>query len=113
MPPPHLHDAARHLRRGQTDAEAALWRRLRARSLMFKFRRQHPIPPFVADFACVETRLVIEIDGGQHGGDRDAARDATLAAQGWRVLRYWSTDVLRNPEGVVADILRVAHESRR
>jgi primosomal protein N' (replication factor Y) len=72
-----------------------------------RFRRQHPIPPYFADFACVKLKLVIEVDGGQHGGAADAARDAAMAVQGWRVLRYWNNVVLANPDGVAADIQRV------
>jgi primosomal protein N' (replication factor Y) len=96
---------ARTLRRTMTDAERALWRLLRSRSLAdAKFRRQHPIPPYVADFACRAARLVVEVDGGQHGGARDAARDAALRRAGWRVLRVWNTEVLANPDGVLAVI---------
>lgn len=83
-----------------------LWRLLRARRLGAKFRRQHPIPPYIADFACIDLRLVVEVDGGQHAAGRDAQRDAEMHAQGWAVLRYWNNDVLANPDGVLADILR-------
>jgi very-short-patch-repair endonuclease len=97
---------ARQLRRAMTEAERALWRLLRSRALgAAKFRRQHPIPPYVADFACVAARLAVEVDGGQHGGPRDSARDAALARAGWRVLRVWNTEVLTNPEGVLQVVL--------
>jgi primosomal protein N' (replication factor Y) len=108
MPSPQHHARARTLRREPTEAEALLWRLLRARAVAMKFRRQHPVPPFVVDFACVAARVVVELDGGQHGRPRDAARDAALAARGWTMLRYWNNDVLANPEGVIADILCVA-----
>jgi primosomal protein N' (replication factor Y) len=99
---------ARTLRRTMTDAERALWRLLRSRSLAgAKFRRQHPVPPFILDFACVESRLVIEVDGGQHRGAADAARDAALHRAGWRVLRFWNNDVLGNPAGVLETIAAV------
>ncbi len=108
MPAPPAHTRARRLRRDATDAERSLWSALRSRQHGFKFRRQHPIPPYTADFACIEARVIVEVDGGQHGGARDAARDAQLAAMGWQVLRYWNSDVADNVEGVLADILRHA-----
>ena len=99
-------DFARHLRSSMTDAERALWRRLRRRQAGCRFRRQVPIGPFIADFACIERRLVIELDGGQHQGSRtDAGRDAWLRRGGYRVLRFWNTDVLQNMEGVLAVVL--------
>jgi primosomal protein N' (replication factor Y) len=112
MTRPDLHDVARRLRRENTDAEGALWRLLRSRSLGHKFRRQHPVPPYVLDFACVALRLVVEVDGGQHGPERDGARDASMQAQGWLVLRYWNNEALGNQAGVLADILRVAEDRR-
>jgi very-short-patch-repair endonuclease len=100
-------DKARLLRFGMTDAERRLWSALRGRRLKnFKFRRQHPLGPFVLDFACVEHRLVIEADGGQHAeNDDDRRRTGWLEAQGWRVCRFWNNDILRNPEGVQTAIL--------
>lgn len=73
-----------------------------------KFRRQHPVPPYVADFACVERGLIVEVDGGQHSGreDADAARTQVLQAQGFRVLRVWNNEVMENLEGVLAVILQ-------
>jgi primosomal protein N' (replication factor Y) len=106
-----LTSRARALRRDMTEAERALWRLLRSRALAAaKFRRQHPIPPHVADFACVPARLVVEVDGGQHGGAADAARDAAMRGAGWRVLRFWNTDVLGNPEGVLERIAEALRE---
>lgn len=101
---------ARALRATPTDAESALWRILRGQRLAgFRFRRQHPIGRWIADFACVGERLVVEADGGQHGA-ADDLRDRDLAARGWRVLRLWNHDVLASPEGVVARILEQLHE---
>ncbi|MCW2244120.1 endonuclease domain-containing protein [Azospirillum canadense] len=99
---------ARNLRNEPTDAEEALWRYLRGEQLGgHRFRRQHPIPPYIADFACIEAKLVIEVDGGQHADSAyDAARDRHLRLHGWRVLRFWNNDVLSNPEGVATEILR-------
>jgi very-short-patch-repair endonuclease len=89
-----------------TDAERRLWSLLRGRRLSgYKFRRQYPLGPFIADFASIEHRLVIEADGGQHNeSDRDARRTAWLEKLGWRVLRFWNNDILQNPEGV-ADVI--------
>jgi very-short-patch-repair endonuclease len=101
-----MRDAARRLRREQTDAERIVWRALRAAALAVTFRRQHPIGSAIVDFACVEARLVIEIDGGQHSGAADAERDEALRAAGWRVLRYWNNEVMENLDGGLADIAR-------
>jgi very-short-patch-repair endonuclease len=96
-------DAARALRRNATDAERAMWRLLRDRRLGgAKFRRQVPIGPFVADFASIEHRLVVELDGGQHAESwSDVRRDGFLDSAGWRVLRFWNNDVLKNRDGVL------------
>ncbi|MFZ0888587.1 MAG: endonuclease domain-containing protein [Candidatus Binataceae bacterium] len=103
-----MRDLARRLRRDQTDAERELWMRLRARQLDVKFRRQYPIRPFVADFCCIERLLVIELDGGQHAMQqaRDERRSAYLRELGFRVLRFWDTDVLTNIDGVLEEILK-------
>jgi very-short-patch-repair endonuclease len=96
---------ARQLRSNLTEAERALWRELRHRQLGFRFRRQFPIPPYIVDFACVEARLIVEVDGGQHSqlGDHDR-RDAALGCKGWRILRFWNNDVLQNRAGVLETI---------
>jgi very-short-patch-repair endonuclease len=91
-------------------AEHRLWQALRSDALGVAFRRQHPVAPYVVDFACVSARLIVEVDGGQHGGEADAARDAALRAAGWRVLRFWNDDVLTNLEGVVHRIAEVVRE---
>jgi very-short-patch-repair endonuclease len=102
--------AARRLRRDSTQAEQKLWRYLRARSLAgFKFVRQKPIGPYIADFVCPEKRLVIEVDGGQHAdNNRDAVRDRWLAEHCYRVLRFWNNEVLENIEGVWDTIFAAA-----
>ena len=85
-----------------------MWSILRSRQLAgCKFRRQVPIDRYFADFACLETRLVVELDGGQHveQADYDAERTRALETRGWRVLRFWNNDVLENIEGVAEAIL--------
>jgi len=74
-----------------------------------KFRRQHPIGPFFADFACVPKKLVIEIDGDHHAFqvEADAHRTEAIEREGWRVLRFWANKVVANPEGVWMEIERV------
>ncbi len=101
---------ARELRRNETDAEHRLWMRLRASQLEgAKFRRQHPIGPFIGDFCCVERKLVVELDGGQHADDmaRDEKRTAWLAGQGFSVLRFWDHEVLQNMDAVLERIVAV------
>jgi very-short-patch-repair endonuclease len=102
--------AARRLRKNSTFAERKLWKYLRSRSLGgFKFVRQEPIGPYIADFVCREKRLIVEVDGGQHATDpRDAIRDRWLNAHRYRVLRFWNNEVLGNIEGVWDVILAAA-----
>jgi adenine-specific DNA methylase/very-short-patch-repair endonuclease len=105
--PDEILNFARSLRKEQTDAETFLWYLLRGRRLTGKkFRRQHPIPPYVVDFYCHEEKLVIEIDGGQHSNIRryDEARTSFLEKQGLRVIRFWNNEVLQNIEGVLESI---------
>ncbi|HWD67645.1 MAG TPA: endonuclease domain-containing protein [Caulobacteraceae bacterium] len=101
-------ERARSLRAQATDVERKLWAVLRARRLGgFKFRRQLPIDRFIADFACAEARLIVELDGGQHvdNADYDEARTRVLEACGWRLIRFWNTDVIDDLDGVARDIL--------
>jgi very-short-patch-repair endonuclease len=98
---------ARELRCNPTDAEQRLWSRIRRKQLNgHRFRRQVPLGPYVVDFACLESKLVVEVDGGQHALDvaRDAERTAWLQAQGFRVLRFWNNEVLGNTGGVIETI---------
>jgi very-short-patch-repair endonuclease len=90
-----------------TIAERRLWAKLRARRFEnFYFRRQQPIDRYIVDFVCFDCRLVIELDGGQHAIEpkRDAVRDAHLARNGFRVLRFWNTEVMQQMEGVLMRI---------
>ncbi|MGO9547688.1 MAG: endonuclease domain-containing protein [Rhodomicrobium sp.] len=93
---------ARDLRHDMKEAEHGVWRILRNRQFAkTKFRRQLPIGPYIADFACYEARLIVETDGGQHADSpKNAAGDAWFAAQGFHTLRLWNNDILKNPEGV-------------
>ena len=95
--------SARTLRTSMTDAERKLWHALRSSQLGVKFRHQHPIDRYIADFVCLEPKLVIEIDGGQHADDaiRDAHRTTILEAHGFKVIRFWNNEVLQNLDGVV------------
>ena len=97
---------ARDMRRTLTDAERKLWYALRDQRMQtVKFRRQAPIGFYIADFLCVQHQLVIEVDGSQHAqSSRDAARDAWLQREGYRVLRFWNHDVLTARESVLATI---------
>ena len=104
-----IHTNARVLRTDATDAERKLWRHLRGRQVHgLKFRRQLPIAGYIADFACIEASLVIELDGGQHleAADYDAERARKLAINGYRVLRFWNDDVLLRIEAVLEEISR-------
>ncbi|MFN3972018.1 MAG: endonuclease domain-containing protein [Gemmobacter sp.] len=108
---PTTRAAARRLRQKMTLPERRLWQQLRDlnRRLGLHFRRQAPIGPYIADFADLGRRIVIEVDGGQHGqpdgAAHDGVRDAWLRAQGFAVLRFWNIDVGGNVEGVMQRIL--------
>ena len=98
---------ARRLRNDPTPQERLVWGKLREinRMLGTHFRRQAPIGPYIADFADYSRRIVVEIDGGQHGGAADAVRDGWLVGQGFRVLRFWNSDVAENLDGVAQKVL--------
>jgi very-short-patch-repair endonuclease len=101
---------AKSLRKRSTDAEQLLWSRLRMdRFEGMKFRRQHPVGQYIVDFVCLEERLIIELDGGQHAlADevlKDRQRDAWLEKEGYTVVRFWDNEVLMNTGGVL-DALR-------
>ena len=98
---------ARRLRRSQTDAETLLWRHLRNRQFAgLKFRRQVPLGRHVVDFLCEQENLVVELDGGQHSADSDRERTEILERDGYRVVRFWNSDVLGNVEGVLEHLRR-------
>lgn len=98
---------ARELRHNLTDAERHLWSCLRARQVAdTRFNCQFPIGPYIGDFVSRAAKLVVEVDGGQHGvaTDADAIRTAFLKRKGYRVIRFWNHDVLSNTDGVIAVI---------
>ncbi|HVJ40244.1 MAG TPA: endonuclease domain-containing protein [Dongiaceae bacterium] len=98
---------ARRLRQRLTDAERRFWVLLRDRRLQgWKFRRQAPIGPYVADFYCAAAKLVIELDGGQHAEGADHRRTDWLESQGYSVIRFWNNDALANTDGVMSELLR-------
>lgn len=104
------HQTARRLRRNPTASEKALWTLLRNKALAgLRFRRQTPIGPYVVDFCCLSHRLIVEVDGGVHRltEERDATRDARLAAEGFRMLRVSNEDVMSRTNSVL-DQIRMA-----
>jgi len=99
------------LRSGLTEAEAILWSKLQRKQLHgYRFQRQYPIGSFIADFACREARLVIELDGATHSTaeerENDARREAFIVSQGWTVIRFWNSEVYDNLYGVLESILQ-------
>jgi very-short-patch-repair endonuclease len=113
---PMANARARSLRKSMSSAERKLWRGVRARRLdSARFRRQHPLGPFIVDFVCLEARLIIEVDGGQHTEDdhiaSDACRDSWLVAEGHRVMRVSTTDVYTNLIGVLDTIWAALQET--
>ena len=103
----NLTNKARSLRKNQTDVEQLVWKYLRNRQLYnYKFRRQFPIEPYIADFACLELKLIIELDGGQHACriNYDDQRSLFLEQRGFKVIRFWNNDVIENTVGVLEAI---------
>jgi len=102
-----LTNKARSLRKNQTDVEQLVWKHLRNRQLYnYKFRRQFPIEPYIADFVCLDLKLIIELDGGQHASqiDYDNQRSLFLEQRGFKVIRFWNNDVIENTVGVLEAI---------
>jgi len=104
---------AEELRHNTTDAENKLWYFLQKGNLGSSFRRQHPVGNYIADFACIEKNLIIELDGGQHNEkkDYDSERTTFLEKAGYKVLRFWNNDVLANTEGVLQTIQSALNDS--
>ena len=107
---------ARALRQRATPAEQLLWQALRGRKIRkAKFRRQQPLGPYIADFACLKARLLIELDGGHHSQDRVAEKDAQrtlwLEKEGYRVIRFWNSELTDNLNGVLDTIYAALYGS--
>ncbi|MGW8202857.1 endonuclease domain-containing protein [Sphingomonas bisphenolicum] len=99
---------ARALRNNATEAERILWRAISARKVSgVRFNRQVPVGSFICDFVARSIGLIIEVDGGQHNQEVDAQRTRYIESQGFRVIRFWNSDVLGNLDGVVEEIERV------
>ena len=105
--------SAKLLRKNMTDAEKKLWQRLRGEQCGVKFRRQHPFDNFILDFVCLERKLVIEVDGGQHAENSkyDEYRTSTLNQAGFTVLRFWNNQVLEETDAVAEVIWNCLHSS--
>ena len=97
-------ERAQYLRANMTGVERRLWSRLRARQLGVKFRRQHPIGPYIADFACVGAHLVVELDGETHRDAYDEHRDRWMESRGWRVMRVYVSEIDEEIDAVVEAI---------
>jgi very-short-patch-repair endonuclease len=109
-------ERARDLRRDPSRAERLCWELIRAHRMEgIKFRRQHPVGPYFADFACPSKGLIIEIDGDHHGDqvEADARRTAVMESRGWRVVRFGANEVVQNLEGIWAAIQSVIQDSAR
>jgi len=104
-----MREFARGLRNNMTEAESKLWSYIRGKTLDgYRFRRQHPIAPYVVDFICLSETLIIEVDGATHGDAHeiqyDAARTEFLKSQGWRIARYGNEEIYKNIDDVMDDI---------
>ena len=110
---PHV----KNLRKNMTEAEVILWSQLRLKEQHgVHFRRQHPVGPYIADFACVAAKLIVEVDGATHSSDGEIAydrkRDAYMIQRGWRVIRVSNNDVYKNLDNVCEMILSYSHPLR-
>jgi very-short-patch-repair endonuclease len=106
-------DVARKLRKTMTPEERTLWHHLRRENLGVKFRRQEPVGRYVLDFVCFEYKIIVEADGSQHlNNPNDKVRDAFFTTQGVRVLRFWSSDIRNNLEGVLEVIQKAITDTK-
>jgi len=107
-----MRQRAKNLRKQSTDTKIHLWYYLRANRLGYKFKRQVPIGNYIVDFVCLEKRLIIELDGGQHSDNQkyDMDRTAWLDERGFEVLRFWNHDVLQQTESVIEIIIKTLGE---
>ena len=97
------------MRRESTEAERKLWYHLRVgRPGNLKFRRQHPVPPYIVDFCCLDRKSIVELNGSQHSPDVDAPRTACLESQGFNVIRFWDNEALAQTDSVLEAIRNAA-----
>ena len=103
---------AGELRKESTPAERKLWAYLRGDKLGVKFRRQHAIGKYIPDFICIEMKLIIELDGSQHlqQEEYDEERTKYLNSLGYKVIRCWNQDVMKNIKGVILAIIQVMED---
>ncbi len=104
---------ARHLRKNMTDAERKIWHSIKGKKIKnHRFRRQHPIGPYIVDFVCLENRIVIEIDGGQHAWQKetDEKRTKWLESEGYRVIRFWNNQIMNEFNGVIQILWNMLEE---
>ena len=107
-------ERARSLRKSPTDAETAVWQKIRANQLGWKFRRQVPIGIYTVDFLCLELKAVVEIDGSQHADNKkDEIRTEFLNSLGYSVIRFWNNEVLGNIEGVLSTLTLTLSQRER
>jgi len=109
-----MKEYARALRKNMTDAENRVWYFLRGKRLNgYRFIREHPIGPYIADFVCRQQKVIVELDGGQHAdaAEYDEKRTEFLKEKGYKVLRFWNNDVFSNIEGVLEAVLAVLEGS--
>ncbi len=113
VPPESLRPFAKSMRRKPTEPEQRLWGALRNRRLgNFKFRRQVPLAGYIVDFVCMEAGLIVEVDGSQHAdSEDDVFRTARLKAHGFRVLRFWNDDIMKDLDPVCATILAYCNDA--
>ncbi len=99
------------MRSDQTEAERLLWWAIRRRDLGVRFRRQHPVGPYIVDFVCLSEKLIVEVDGEHHDEATDGSRDRELVRSGFRVLRFWNGDVFLELDLVLEEIVRAIEGS--
>ena len=105
---------SRQLRSNQTNAEKLLWQRLRKRQLGVRFQRQYIFEnKYIVDFYCAALKLIIEIDGGQYcDNSQDIIRDKNIMNRGYKILRFWNNDILKNIEGCLSQIIKIIPSTR-
>lgn len=115
--PPGRTQLARSFRKRATKAEAWLWGWLKNRGLGVKFRRQVPVGPYIVDFLSLEVKLIVEVDGSQHGEERaqerDRERDQFLREEGYEVIHFWGHDILSNMEGCLQHLSEKTEAQRK